>query len=367
MRNLLQVLGIRLEEREIDMAPLVSICLPNFNTRQYLDARMESILAQTFCNWELIVCDSHSDDGAWAYFEQFRNDHRVRLFQVPREGLFAGWNECLKRVSGQYVYIATSDDTAYPENLAKLLFALERVPEAGLAVGKFDFIDHYGKVIEPTQGIPGTFFKDWQERAHRRSGWVDFLVHTQIGTSWTSITSALFRADVVRKAGFFRTDVVKGEAFADRFWAMKVASLADTVYIPDRVATWRVHPGQASRGEAPGWRAKNLRMTEETIRECEERIPVRWKQDPQWMDKLLFGMRQYCLQEFGLDRVTMRKLPKHFLQGMASAAIKEPRYLLRRLASGLSWQAPEMRNPHDVVQSLISEWGVPWPPEPVVI
>lgn len=347
------------------MGPLVSICLPNLNTRPFLQARMQSIVAQDFNDWELIVCDSFSDDGSWEFFQSYQKDPRVRLYQVPREGLFAGWNECLKRVTGEYVYISTSDDTAYPHLLARLVCMLERQQGAGVAVGQFDFIDDCGKVIEPTQGIPGTFFGEWQEQEHRRSGWVDFLVHTQIGTSWTSITSALFRTDIVRQAGFFRTDVGRNESFADRFWAMKIASLADTVYTPEKVATWRVHPGQASKGEAPGWRAKNLRMTEETIRECGERIPIRWRQDPQWMDKLLFGMRQYYLLEYGLDRATMRRSPQQFMKGMVKAAIKEPRYLARRMVSGFSWQTLEMQNPHEMVRSLISEWGVPWPPESV--
>lgn len=342
--------------------PAISICLPNLNTRPFLVERLDSIFGQSCKDWELVVCDSYSDDGAWEFFQAYRTDPRVRLFQVPREGLFAGWNECLKRVTGKYAYIATSDDTAYPGMLECLVGLLERHPAAGVAMGRFDFIDQAGRIIAPTQGIPGSFFGDWQECPHRRSGWVDFLVHTQLGTSWTSITSALFRTDVVRKAGLFRTDVGKGEAFADRFWAMKVASFGDTVYTPERVATWRVHSQQASRGETPGWRAKNLRMTEETIRECEARIPAHWRHDPGWMGKLLFGMRQYYLEGYGLDRETLRRSPRKVFRGVATAAMTEPVYLRRRLASGFSWNATELQDVHVYLRQLIREWQVPWPP-----
>lgn len=323
---------------------------------------MASIMAQTVNDWELIICDSYSDDGSWEFFQKYQKDPRVRLYQVPREGLFAGWNECLRRVTGRYIYIATSDDTAYPDLLARLMGGLERAPPIGVAVGQFDFIDHTGRIIAPTQGVPGSFFGDWQARRHVRSGWVDFLVHTQLGTSWTSITSALFRADVVERAGLFRTDVGKGEAYADRFWAMKVACLADTVSIPEKVATWRVHPAQASRGEAFGWRAKNLRMTAETIRDCEARIPPRWIMDPQWIEKLLFGMRQYYLETYRLDRHSMKTAPLCFMKGLGKAALREPGYLIKRLTSGLSWNSPEMQNSHEFVKGLINEWGVPWPP-----
>lgn len=86
---------------------------------------MDSILAQTLEEWELIVCDSFSDDGTWEYLQQFKDDPRVRLYQVPKEGLYAGWNECLKRCRGEYVYIATADDTMAPACLEKMVGALE--------------------------------------------------------------------------------------------------------------------------------------------------------------------------------------------------------------------------------------------------
>jgi len=105
--------------------PLVSICLPTLNARRFLAPRMASILCQTLTDWELIVCDSYSDDGTWEYFRQFKDDPRVRLYQVPKEGLYAGWNECLRRCRGEYVYIATADDTMAPECLERMVAALE--------------------------------------------------------------------------------------------------------------------------------------------------------------------------------------------------------------------------------------------------
>jgi glycosyltransferase involved in cell wall biosynthesis len=326
---------------------------------------MESLLAQTLTDWELIICDSHSDDGAWEYFQQFQDDSRIRLHQVPREGLFAGWNECLRRVTGKYVYIATSDDTAYPNLLERLVGVLEKVPDVGVAIGQFDFIDANGRVIAPTQGMPSSFFGDWQGRPHRRSGWLDFLVHTELGTSWTSITSVLFRASLVKQVGYFRTDVGRGEAFVDRFWAMKTAALSDTLYVPDLLATWRYHSGQASAGEKPGWRRRNMLMTAETIDECSLCMPAEWKKDPVWKAKLLWGMRQYYLRSFYLDRVFFQKDPALFWRGFGRALRYEPAYLLRRLCSGFSWQDDDFSDSVGYLRELIQEWHVPWPPEPL--
>jgi len=67
--------------------PLVSICLPNLNTCRFLAERMETLLAQTVNDWELIICDSHSDGGSWEFFQgtpgnsgkMTKNNETVRL------------------------------------------------------------------------------------------------------------------------------------------------------------------------------------------------------------------------------------------------------------------------------------------------
>ena len=75
------------------MKPKVSILLPNLNNRPYLDERMASIMAQTFEDWELVIVDNYSDDGAWEFFQQWQTkDPRIRLTQAPRDGMYANWN-----------------------------------------------------------------------------------------------------------------------------------------------------------------------------------------------------------------------------------------------------------------------------------
>src|SRR5262249_49784139 len=106
--------------------PKLSICVPNLNNRRFLRERFAAIYQQTFQGWELIVVDNYSDDGAWEFLqEQASRDRRIRLSQAPREGLYANWNNCIRQASGEYVYIATSDDTMAPDCLEKLTAALE--------------------------------------------------------------------------------------------------------------------------------------------------------------------------------------------------------------------------------------------------
>lgn len=339
--------------------------------RPFLDQRIDSILAQTSPDWELVICDSHSEDGTWECFQKLKGDERIRLHQVPREGLYAGWNECLARAKGDYVYIAPADDTCSPELLEKMVQALETVdhPQPSLrgvehravdiAVCGFDFIDADGRTMDPPRGTARTFYGDWVNRRHFRSGMLELLVHLCIDVSWTTMTSVLFRRSLLQRTGPFRTDC---GAFADRFWAMRSALYSDTVYLPERLATWRWHARQSSAKCSDSMRLKLLRLTADAINECESMIPAEWKEDGAWRSKLLWGASQQYYDGFKLNRYAARSEPLAFLGGCARAALREPQFLFGRLASGLGWDKDGPVSDCDYVRQLIHEWNVPWPP-----
>ena len=326
---------------------------------------MASILAQTRGDWELIVCDSHSDDGSWEYLQTFKSDTRVRLYKVPKAGIYAGWNECLRRAQGRYVTIATSDDTAHPAFLERLVGALERHPDVQLVGCQFDCIDAQGRVLAPTvRERPNDCLGAWLDVPHRRSGLVEFLIHLIRGSSWTTITSVVFRNDLLASAGLFlehETPVV------DQLWAAKTALHTDTLWLPDRLATWRLHDAQGSSrwSRRTGWR--QVELTARTVNECASLLPAHWKEDPAWQQKLTWGAWNFYRSCYGLNRNTLRERPLEFLTDAAWGLWHEPAYVALRLAQGLTWHAPEYMDSAAFVMRLISDWGVPWPPEKVEI
>jgi glycosyltransferase involved in cell wall biosynthesis len=230
------------------MPPLVSILLPCLNSRRWLEGRMETILGQTLGDWELVVADSASDDGSWEFFQECAaGDERMRLFRVPRAGLYRGWNDCLERARGRYVYFATSDDTMSPTLLETMTGALDRHPEADLAHCRLTIIDETG-APHPTR-VPwdrfwGTlYFGDLIERTHLRLPPHDGVLHAVVGTVYTSMTQLLIRRNLFDRIGGFRTDL---GTVADFEWGMRASLVAATLHVPGRLATWRVHPTQAT-------------------------------------------------------------------------------------------------------------------------
>ena len=343
--------------------PLVSVCLPNLNTRPFLDERMASILGQTLRDWELIISDNYSDDGSWEFFQTFADDPRVRLSQAPRKGMYANWNECLRKARGEYVYIATSDDSSRPELLEKTVGALERFPDVDLVVFRHDETDVHGKIIGSSEEPEiAEFYGEWLDRPHRRNGKAEFLANMCIGCHWLTITAVVFRRRLLEKTGLFRTDCL---SCADVPWRIKAALNSDVLYLPDRLATWRRHDAQATANLPLSREALLFRIIREAVAECDSLIPEAWKGPSDYRDRILFQRRRRYLMEYHLHRTAMRGRTADFLKGCARAVTHEPRFLLERLLSGFTWDSPLYGDRVAYLRELIREWRVSWPPESI--
>lgn len=228
--------------------PLVSVCLPNLNTFPYLAERVETIFGQTFNDWELVVSDNHSNDGAWEFFESLaRKDNRVLVAQAPREGLYPNWNNCLRRARGAYVYIATSDDTMAPDCLEKMVAALERHRDCDLAHCPLTIIDQGGAKVNEPKWPECTVFAhaigELANQPHIRRAPYDGLLQLTGMHVTLSMTQLLIRRSLFERAGEFPS---KWGSVSDFNWEMKAGLVASTVHVPDTWASWRVHPTQAT-------------------------------------------------------------------------------------------------------------------------
>lgn len=228
-------------------APRVSILLPTLNSRAFLDERLDSIFAQTFSDWELIVADSFSDDGTWPVLQAAARDPRIILSQTPRDGIYPNWNRCLARARGEFVYVAPADDTMSPEFLAELVGALDAYPDCDLAQCCLHGIDAQGAVLTGWWRLVGAakFFGDDYLRPHLRRAPYDGVLHAAMHTIYHSITQVLLRRRVFEKAGSFPETFGPG---GDFLWGMKVGLTCNVVHVPQFLATWRMHAAQASYG-----------------------------------------------------------------------------------------------------------------------
>jgi glycosyltransferase involved in cell wall biosynthesis len=138
----------------------VSVIVPNYNHARFLKQRIDSILNQTFQDFELIILDDYSSDNSKELIELYRAHPKVSsiIYNVANSGnTFKQWKKGLKEVQGKYIWFAESDDYANPQFLEKMVPLLEANQHVGLAFCNSHFIDGVGNVISNTNSITGTY------------------------------------------------------------------------------------------------------------------------------------------------------------------------------------------------------------------
>jgi glycosyltransferase involved in cell wall biosynthesis len=183
------------------VAPLVSVVLPVYNGAAFIDATMQSILAQTFSDFELLVSDNASTDGTWEALQRYAVDPRVRLTRHAfNVGAAANFNHVTDLATGEFVKLVCADDVLYPDNLKALLTELIARPSAVLAVSSRDVIDATGRIVLRNRGLAGLRGEVSGTDAIRRS----VLAGTNV---FGEPPSALFRRVALADAGGWACDV----------------------------------------------------------------------------------------------------------------------------------------------------------------
>lgn len=114
--------------------PKVSICIPTYNYGQFITETIESVLAQTYADYELIVVDNCSSDDTMALVAAYvAKDERIRYFcNESNLGMVGNWNRCLQYVRGEYVKILCADDLLEPSCLKRSMEIFDRYPNVSL-------------------------------------------------------------------------------------------------------------------------------------------------------------------------------------------------------------------------------------------
>lgn len=115
--------------------PKVSVIIPNYNHARFLEQRIQSVLDQTYQDFEIIYLDDCSTDSSNEVFAKFANNPRIQAIynQTNSGSPFKQWNKGVRHVTGEYIWIAESDDYADPRFLETLVPVLDNNPQVGLA------------------------------------------------------------------------------------------------------------------------------------------------------------------------------------------------------------------------------------------
>ena len=238
--------------------PEISVVVPAHNAQRYLAQTLESVCAQTFTAWELILVDDGSSDDTMVIVQQFAiRDERIVWRQQPHAGAAAARNTGLHAASqGAWaIMFLDADDLLEPDALATLSAALKAQPLAVGAHGQVRFIDSHGRPIRTGEA------EAWaSERRALIDGeivdWPAFLPTTLavlvLLNRIRTPGSVLLRRDVVTSIGGFDPDVQAAIAEDYLLW-LRMACRGDFIFVDRLVLSYRLHEQNASR---------NLRKTD---------------------------------------------------------------------------------------------------------
>lgn len=173
--------------------PKVSVILTSFNHEKFIREAIESVLNQTFADFELIIWDDASSDNSWHLIRQYSDPRIIAFRNEKQERGIWGINKSISEVAtGEYIAIHHSDDVWELDKLAKQVAFLETNPETGAVFTWAQIIDEHG--VQST--------KDWFDQGNKtRWEWLNQLFHEENHLNHPSV---LIRKQCYQDVGAYR-------------------------------------------------------------------------------------------------------------------------------------------------------------------
>jgi len=205
------------------MPPKVSVIIPTYNRRELVQEAIDSVLAQTYTDYEIIVVDDGSTDGTREALQERYGD-RIRYVWQENQGESAARNRGIEMARGEYIAFLDSDDVWLPEKLSKQVNLLDYSPEVGLVC----CYEH--KVNESGKPLPG-LEKDCQNITFQ-----NLCLRNLVG----STSTVVIRKQILTQVGEFDDSIRYGEDWD--LW-LRVVLVSRIKCITEPLVRVRLHQG----------------------------------------------------------------------------------------------------------------------------
>lgn len=207
----------------MDNKPLVSVLMPAYNQAEYIKDALDSLLNQTYRNWEVAVVDDGSPDNVAEIVKPYaEKDSRIRFYHTENNGLSGARNFAASVTKGEYMIPLDADDKFEPDYIEKCVKAF--IGDSGLSVVYCEW-----KMFGETNRTP----------CLKYSGYRDLLVSNSI------FCAAMFRRDDFNKAGGYDTKIPY--CFEDwEFWIRLLGDDSKVYQIPEPLFLYRIKSASMS-------------------------------------------------------------------------------------------------------------------------
>jgi glycosyltransferase involved in cell wall biosynthesis len=207
--------------------PLISVIIPVYNGERTIQETIESVLNQTFTNFELIVIDDGSQDSTLQIVSTIQ-DPRIKVFSHPNAGVSTSRNRGLSHATGEFISFIDADDLWTPDKLECQLKALQENPKAAVAYSWTDWIDRSNQLLGRGSYLP-------------EQG--DVFAKLLLNDFVASGSNCLIRREALAEVGNFDREVAPAEDWD--MW-LRLAIRYEFVLVPSAQILYRISPNSAS-------------------------------------------------------------------------------------------------------------------------
>jgi glycosyltransferase involved in cell wall biosynthesis len=217
--------------------PEITVLMPAYNAELYIKEAVESILNQTFRNFEFLIINDGSTDKTLAILQSF-NDSRIRIINQENKGLIDTLNLGIGEAKADIVARMDADDVSYPQRLERQLAFFKKHPDYVLQGSEADIIDKDGEFVYKLTP----------------AGFDDDNVRAEVDKECPFIhPSVMFRKEAVLRAGGYPKNAL---TFEDHLLWKKMLSFGKVQNLKEVLVAYRFNPGSVTIDEK--WRGKEF-------------------------------------------------------------------------------------------------------------
>jgi glycosyltransferase involved in cell wall biosynthesis len=234
--------GFTKRDRQLHTDPLVSILIPAYNAR-FFAACLDSALAQTYDDIEIVICDDSAgpeiEAMARARASRFPVRYERNQTRLQPRGNFT---RCFERARGEFVKFLCDDDLLAPACVASLLDSFRRAPDIALATSRRRRIDESGRALRDQ---PATVPMVAEDAVIAGPTVANAMIMAGLNTVGEPSTTLFRKADLLdQEPQYFRFDGVDGHGIIDMVTWAALLLKGDAVYRKEALSFFRIHAGQ---------------------------------------------------------------------------------------------------------------------------
>lgn len=240
--------------------PAISVVMPVYNTERYLPYALQSVLAQTFTDFEFIILDDGSSDSSIHIVQEFaENDERIRFFPLEHRGYVSLLRRGLNHCRGEFVARMDSDDISMPDRFEKQIAFMRAHPDVVALGTRVILIDPFGSEVE---------------RPEHKTDHCEIEQELLNGVGWAMVhPSVMMRRDALMKIGGYRQDLAVSEDL-DLF--LRLAEVGRLTNMTDILLQYRQHLQSVNYTKYEQQKAVKRQIVADAYHRRGKKMPANW-------------------------------------------------------------------------------------------